>query len=82
MLRASKLVKKDGYLFYATCSLFKQENEGVIEVFLANNPDFKLEPIELDAVKSKDGFFHSSPYKTNTDGFFVAKMQQVWKQVP
>ena len=74
--KACKLVKRDGNLFYATCSMFNEENEGVIEKFLENNPDFKLEKIEQDFVGENNGYFHSSPYKTQTDGFFVAKLKR------
>ena len=74
--RACRLVKRDGYLYYATCSMFKQENEGVVEAFLAINSDFKLEKIECDFAGENEGYFHSSPYKTHTDGFFVAKIKR------
>lgn len=35
---ASRYVKRDGYLAYITCSVFKSENERVVEKLLALNP--------------------------------------------
>jgi len=34
-----RLLEHDGKLLYATCSIFKQENEQVIEAFMAQQPD-------------------------------------------
>jgi 16S rRNA (cytosine967-C5)-methyltransferase len=70
--KAANLVKKDGYIYYATCSLFKEENEQQIEDFLKKNTNFSLEPIVFQEKEYK--FFKCSPYKTNTDGFFITKL--------
>lgn len=37
-----RYLKKGGKLFYSTCSVFQEENDGVIKSFLDNNKDFKL----------------------------------------
>jgi 16S rRNA (cytosine967-C5)-methyltransferase len=37
---AAHLVKPGGRLVYATCSLLAQENQAVVEAFLATHPDF------------------------------------------
>ncbi len=36
----SSYVKKGGYLYYSTCSVFKEENQNVVNKFLENNKDF------------------------------------------
>jgi 16S rRNA (cytosine967-C5)-methyltransferase len=82
---AAKLVKKDGRLVYATCSLLPEENEAVIADFLAAHPDFKLVPveeilraqqIELPAWGPSDGMLRLLPHIHRTDGFFAAAMQR------
>jgi 16S rRNA (cytosine967-C5)-methyltransferase len=42
--QVSKRLKQGGYLFYITCSVFRQENEAQIEAFLSQHTDF--EPVE------------------------------------
>lgn len=65
------LLKKEGKLLYATCSVFKQENESVIEKFLAKNTD----SIRLPVVLPDDS---AGQLLTNLqhDGFFYALLQK------
>jgi len=42
LLRAAGWVRPGGVLAYSTCSLEPEENEGVVEKFLAATPDFTL----------------------------------------
>ncbi len=37
---ASGAVRKGGYLLYSTCTFSREENEDVVNAFLAENPDF------------------------------------------
>ena len=39
---AKKALKPGGVLVYSTCTFSREENEGVIEAFIADNPDFEL----------------------------------------
>ncbi len=39
---AKKALKAGGIMVYSTCTFSYEENEGVIEEFLKNNPDFEL----------------------------------------
>jgi len=57
----SQMMKKDGKLVYATCSLFPEENELQVKHFLAENPNWKL-----------DNEFHVRPDTTAFDGFYAA----------
>jgi 16S rRNA (cytosine967-C5)-methyltransferase len=57
----SQMMKKDGKLVYATCSLFPQENENQVKDFLEKNPNWQL-----------DNQFHVRPDKTLFDGFYAA----------
>ncbi len=83
---ACRLVKAGGRLVYATCSLLREENQGVVEDFLAHHPDFKL----LDAVEilakqdvtlpqctaSEAPYFVMAPHQSGTDGFFGAVLER------
>lgn len=40
---AKKALRNGGVMVYSTCTFSYEENEGVIESFLAENPDFELE---------------------------------------
>ena len=40
---AKKALKPGGVMVYSTCTFSREENEGVMERFLAENPDFHLE---------------------------------------
>ncbi len=72
------LVKKGGKLVYATCSLFREENEGVIERFTQGNPAFSLAPNSEAWNKfSATGESHYLlPHQSGTDGFFCAVLQK------
>ena len=45
--KAVKHLKKSGQIIYSTCSILKEENEEVLKYILQNNPDIKLEPLDL-----------------------------------
>ena len=59
--RYSKLVKVNGKLVYATCSVLPSENEKQVEIFLENNPNFEF--VKENKV---------SACKTGYDGFYMA----------
>jgi len=72
---ASLAVKKGGRLIYCTCSLLPQENENIIDDFLALNKNFSLCPPPATInprLLDKRGCYHTYPHKHNTDGFFGA----------
>ncbi|MEZ5690783.1 MAG: RsmB/NOP family class I SAM-dependent RNA methyltransferase [Rickettsiales bacterium] len=81
---SARLTKEGGRLIYATCSLFRDENENQIENFLNNNNSFRLLPAS-EALKDNIAvnqlcdtpYFIVSPYRNNTDGFFAAILERV-----
>ncbi len=76
--RFAKLVKPGGRLIYGTCSILREENEGVIEDFLAKNPEFSLTPATpwlgetLAPQVTRGGMLRLFPHRHDTDGFFGA----------
>lgn len=70
---AARVVKKNGRIVYSTCSLEPEENEAVIENFLAKNECFKLNAETLPAqILTEKGFGRTFPPRDDADGFFVA----------
>ncbi|MCB1538123.1 MAG: RsmB/NOP family class I SAM-dependent RNA methyltransferase [Rhodospirillales bacterium] len=81
--RFAKCVKPGGLLVYATCSLYRAENEAQVEVFLGAHPDFALVPLAtawtragLNGTAPKGEMMRLSPLQSGTDGFFCAVMQR------
>lgn len=80
--RHRMFVKPGGLLFYATCSLLSEENEGVVGEFLSRHTDF--EPADLVAYAGRTGLssFISDnalrlfPHLHGTDGFFCVALQR------
>lgn len=62
---ASRALKSDGTMVYSTCTLEREENEGIVEKFLAAHDDF--------ALVEKRTFM---PHLDGTDGFFYAKLHR------
>jgi len=72
---ASKALKKNGRLVYSTCSLENEENEAVIENFLAGDENFaKVTPKVSDIFLTDEGFARTFSPRDKTDGFFIAEM--------
>ncbi|MDR2924573.1 MAG: RsmB/NOP family class I SAM-dependent RNA methyltransferase [Azoarcus sp.] len=74
---AAKLVRPGGRLIYATCSLLAEENDGVVDAFLASHPEFVA--LSAESVLTQQGIapdtggrLRMSPIAHNTDGFFAA----------
>lgn len=72
-------VKPGGVLLYSTCTLVRQENEGVVEAFLKENPNFVLEPLPLPGVflRNESGMLVLVPGQYETDGFFICRMRRM-----
>lgn len=78
---ASRLVKPGGRLVYATCSILDEENEAVVESFLASHPDFSLLPVgpllaEQQISLEMQNYLKLAPHRHHTDGFFAAIMER------
>jgi 16S rRNA (cytosine967-C5)-methyltransferase len=79
---AAALVKPGGRLVYGTCSLLEEENEAIVERFLAAHPDFAIVPCsEVLAhqgleIPGCERYLRLLPHVHDTDGFFAAVMQR------
>lgn len=76
------LLSEGGRLVYATCSIEQEENEEVIEKFLANHPEYVLAdarnylPASAHDFVDERGLFSPLPDVGN-DGFFAAALDRV-----
>jgi len=78
---AARLVKFGGRLVYATCSLLDEENEGIVQGFLASHPDFELVPMHKVLAEQRiplemGDYLKMLPHKHGTDGFFAAVLER------
>ena len=73
----STFVKPGGVLVYSTCTVFRQENEDVIEWFLNKNSGFSTEGFSLPGIgQIPDGYITLWPHIHGTDGFFICKLRR------
>ena len=71
-------VRPGGVLLYSTCTLVREENEGVVEAFLASRPDYTLEPLPLPKPfpENTSGMLALVPGEYDTDGFFICRLRR------
>jgi 16S rRNA (cytosine967-C5)-methyltransferase len=80
---AATLLKPGGRLVYATCSLLREENDGVTDAFLSAHPQFRAVPVaEILArrhipLAMSDAALRLSPLAHGTDGFYALVMERV-----
>jgi len=66
------LLRPGGRLLYATCSVLREENERVIDAFLADHPDARERPIAADWGRALPRGRQILPGEANMDGFYYA----------
>ena len=78
MNEAASILQSGGRMLYVTCTISREENEGVVENCLEGNRDLILENMKdhvpewgLDLVDNQ-GFFKTYPHIHHMDGFFGA----------
>ena len=78
LMNQAAYVKPGGVLMYSTCTLVRRENEGVVEKFLKQNPDFTLEKLELPDIfpENTTGMLTLVPGEYDTDGFFICRLRR------
>jgi len=78
--QTSLFVKPNGVLVYATCTLHPLENEGVIQAFLAEHPNWRIDPPTSDstgaAFVTAEGWAKLWPHRHQMDGFFMVRLKK------
>ena len=78
--RAASLVRTGGRLVYATCSSEPDENEEVVDAFMARHPEFDLVDLHADggprlvALLSERGMLQTLPFAHGLEAFFAAAL--------
>ncbi len=90
LIKALKLVKKDGLVIFSTCSIFKEEGEEIIEKICNVKNLAEIDPInpsELgifsECIRSQgwarvlpNSIFHNKKeYEEGNDGFFIVRLK-------
>lgn len=78
---ASRLVKDNGLLLYATCSILREENRNIVDQFIELHPEFEIVSLEHMvnnySLSLDDGrYLELLPHKHDMDGFFACLMQK------
>ena len=71
-------VRPGGVLLYSTCTLVREENEGLVEAFLKENTEFELEslPLPENFPAEASAMLALVPGQYDTDGFFIARLRR------
>ncbi|HQY20412.1 MAG TPA: 16S rRNA (cytosine(967)-C(5))-methyltransferase RsmB [Ignavibacteria bacterium] len=74
-----KYLKDSGVILYSTCTTEKEENIDVVNLFLKDNPEFKIENASAfvdNSVVNNDGCIELFPHKNKTDGAFSVRLKK------
>ena len=73
----AKYVKRGGALYYATCSLFEEENDAIVGEFLRGREDFSAERLKSPLPHEEKAYgIQFLPDTAFGAGFYVAKMRR------
>lgn len=70
-------IKKGGIITYSTCTIVRQENQEVVQAFLAAHPEFEQVLLEHPLKDIMvDGCLLVTPEQYGTDGFFISQFRR------
>lgn len=78
----SPLLKRNGVLVYSTCTIDREENSDVIQLFLKDHPEFERDESLKDLLPEKlnpyikNGEIQLLPHYFGTDGFYIACLRK------
>ena len=73
---AAKMLRPGGIMAYSTCTFNAQENEGVVQAFLCDHPQFSLRPFSLPGLGACQGMMRLWPHRIQGEGHFVALLEK------
>jgi 16S rRNA (cytosine967-C5)-methyltransferase len=81
ILRAgAAALRPGGTLVYSTCTISPSENEDVVQAFLAERGDFRIDDLRADVPLWEHarvaGFAQTLPHRDATEGFFYARLRR------
>jgi 16S rRNA (cytosine967-C5)-methyltransferase len=77
LANAARTVRRGGRLVYSTCSLEREENESVVESFLAAHSEFSQTTADApERLLTAAGAARTFPHRDDADGFFVAVLER------
>ncbi|RJS17733.1 RsmB/NOP family class I SAM-dependent RNA methyltransferase [Corallococcus sp. H22C18031201] len=82
LAEVARQAKPGARIVYATCSVLPEENDVVVREFLAQHPDFALEPVgqgmppERAALLCDGPFLRAVPPRVPGGGFFAARLRK------
>lgn len=77
---ATRCVKGDGVIVYSTCSIEPEENQQLVEAFLYDRPDWKIQdarevlPASLHHLVNEQGAVEIIPHRHHLDGAFAVRL--------
>jgi len=81
LAQAARVLRPGGVLVYSTCTMLPEENEEVLQAFLADAGDFALTPREalpgpVRELVGGDGLLRTTPHRHDMDGFVAARLER------
>ncbi|MCH2184351.1 16S rRNA (cytosine(967)-C(5))-methyltransferase RsmB [Myxococcota bacterium] len=80
--RAAEVTAPGGRLVYSVCTVLREENEEVVDLFLRRNPAFQRDPsrpsiAHVDELLDAVGDMRCYPHRHGTDGFYAARLLRI-----
>lgn len=73
-----RTLKKDGIITYSTCSIIREENQDVVDLFLESHPQFEFVPLaHREQTIMVEGCLLITPEQFGTDGFFISQIRRI-----